>query len=166
VTTVQTALRSAVWIVLGGWLGAWVLFAVAVAPTAFAELPSAELAGRVVGPVLGALHRYGIGAGLALAALAAALRRGRMLVSLPVLLAALCAVSEFGITPAIHAARLHAFGTAADAESAARFARLHVASTALYGLVGLGALSLIVLHVRAERPQAPWPRAAERANRP
>lgn len=165
-TAVQTALRSALWIALGGWLGAWVLFAASVAPTAFAELPSAELAGRVVGPVLGALHRYGIAAGLVLGALAAALGRGRMLVALPLLLAALCAVSEFGITPAIHAALPHAFGAAADAEAAARFARLHVASTVLYGLVGLGALSLIVLHVRAEQPRAPSPRAAECANRP
>ena len=50
--------RAALWLLLGGWLGAWCLFAFAVAPTAFRSLP-AEAAGSVVGPVIAVLHLYG-----------------------------------------------------------------------------------------------------------
>lgn len=146
----ETALRCALWLLLGGWIGAWTLFATTVAPVAFTRLPSPDLAAEVVGPVLAVLHRYGIVAGVALALLAALGRRGALRVVLPLVLALACAVSEFGITPAIHAVRAHAFGPAADAAAAARFARLHRASTALYTAVGVGALVLAVLHARTD----------------
>ena len=44
-------IRSSLWLVLGGWLGAWLLFAVGVAPTAFRVLPSSEIAGSLVSPL-------------------------------------------------------------------------------------------------------------------
>ena len=59
-------LRSALWLCLGGWVGAYALFAFVVAPTAFRVLSTPGDAGQLVGPVLRALHLYGLGAGAAL----------------------------------------------------------------------------------------------------
>jgi Domain of unknown function (DUF4149) len=151
VSAMPTVLRSALWILLGGWVGAWGLFSLRVAPVAFSALPP-DQAGHIVAPVLAALHLYGIGAGLALAGLAALLRRGRLLVGLPLALALLCGVSEFGVSAAIHAVRPHAFGPGADAADAARFAWLHRVSVAIFTVVWLGALALVGLHARADAP--------------
>ena len=41
----DTTLRSAFWLVLGGWVGAWFLFAFGVSTTVFRVLPTTELAG-------------------------------------------------------------------------------------------------------------------------
>ena len=87
-------LRTALWLLLGGWLGAWTLFGAVVAPTAFQVLPQ-NAAGGLVGPVLATLHSYGIAAGLGLAALALLLRRGPTLALLPLCLALLCAIGSF-----------------------------------------------------------------------
>lgn len=146
----QATARFVLWIGLGGWIGAWVLFAAVVAPVAFRALPSPEMAGRVVGPVLSVLHVYGIVAGLGLAALAALLRRGPLAIALPLVLAALCAVSELGVTPAIQEIRPRAFGAAGDTAAAARFAWLHRVSVGLYTAVGLGALGLAAAHARRD----------------
>ena len=59
-------LRTALWVVLGWWIGGWALFAFVVARTAFRVLPSTQVAGQLVGPVLAALHLYGAAAGIAL----------------------------------------------------------------------------------------------------
>lgn len=150
-SAVPTLLRFALWLLLGGWIGAWGLFALRVAPVTFSVLPPEE-AGHIVGPLLASLHVYGIVAGVALAGLAAALRRGRLLVALPLALALLCGISEFGISAAIHAVRPHAFGPGADAIDAARFARLHRASVTVFTVVWLGALALVGLHARADSP--------------
>ncbi len=146
----ELCLRSLLWLLLGGWVGAWGLFATSVAPVAFRELPSAALAGGLVGPVLLRLHLYGIGAGLALAALARALGRGRSLSILPVALALLCVLSQFGVTAAISDVRPESFGPDTAEDVAARFAALHRLSVMLFGLVGLGAIALVVMHVRAD----------------
>ena len=122
------ALRATLWLVLGSWLGAWLLFAVGVAPTAFRVLPSSEIAGSLVGPLLRLLHLSGIAAGLGLACLTAVLGRSRMLIVLPLVLAGLCALSEFWITASIAVIRPEAFGVGATAEAAARFSSLHTAS--------------------------------------
>ena len=58
-------LRTALWLLLGGWIGAWLLFGGVVAPTAFRTLPSTEVAGLLIGPVLTWLHLYGAAAGIA-----------------------------------------------------------------------------------------------------
>ena len=58
----DTAARSLLWITLGGWIGAWIFFSLGVSVVAFRALPSAELAGQVVGPLLGFLHLYGAAA--------------------------------------------------------------------------------------------------------
>ena len=145
-----TALRAFLWISLGGWIGALTMFAFGVAPLAFTVLPSTELAAELVGPLLMGLNLYGIAAGIGLAVLAAALERGRALVALPLALAAVCAVSEFWITVGIGEVRPEAFGAAANAAAATRFAQLHQISRVLYGLVALGALICAVLHARAD----------------
>lgn len=152
----QTALRVVLWLLLGGWVGAWVLFAAGVAPAAFSQLPSTELAARVVGPVLAGLHRYGIAAGLVLGGLSMAMGRGRWLTGLPLILALACAISEFGVSAEIQALRAGG-GAAADP---GRFSTLHRLSVALFAAVGLGAVVLAVLHARVDAALA---RAGSRA---
>jgi hypothetical protein len=126
------------------------LFSAVVAPTAFRELPSTQIAALVVGPVLRAVHLYGAAAGLLLAALTLALDRGRWLAGLAVALSALSLVSHFGVTAEISELRAAAFGPSADPEALARFNQLHRLSVWIYGTVGLGALALAVLHARIE----------------
>jgi len=147
-------LRTATWVLLGGWLGSWGLFAFVVAPTAFRVLPSHAVAGDLVSPVLAALHHYGIAAGLALGLLALLLRRGAVAVVLPLVLSGVCAASEYGVTPAIAALGPSAFGPAMEAAAAARFSELHQLSRLLFGLVEVGVLVLIGLQARVEQVPA------------
>lgn len=120
----DTAQRMVLWLLLGGWVGAWFLFGAVVAPTAFRALPSTQLAGAVVGPTLTALHLYGGVAGAALALLARGLGRSPWLTAVPLLLGALCLLSHFGLTAEIAAMREGAFGPHGDVDSAARFSTL------------------------------------------
>ena len=55
----DTLLRSPLWLALGGWVGAWFLFAFGVSLTAFRVLPTTELAGQGVGPLPEGLNLYG-----------------------------------------------------------------------------------------------------------
>lgn len=144
-------LRSIAMLVAGGWFGAMVLFAFVVAPTAFGVLPGAELAGQLVGPVLRAIHLFGIGAGLVLAGVAAALGRPRWLIVAPLLLAGACAYSEFVVTAAMSGVLPHDAGGPTPEDHAARFAHLHRLSMVLFTAVGLGVAALVVGHVRADR---------------
>lgn len=153
------ALRGGLWLLLGGWLGAWFLFAFAVAPTAFRALPPAE-AGGVVGPVIGALHLYGAFAGVALAVIARRLGRGHWHQILPLLAAGLCLASEFVLTPEIDRIRSLAFGPDATLEATARWWRLHGISMAIYTAVGVIALALSGLHAWSDAAGAEAPRAA------
>ena len=82
----ELLLRSTLWLTLGAWIGAWLLFGAVVAPTAFRVLPSTEVAGSLVGPVLEALHLYGAAAGALLALVTVALGRGPLLIVLPLLM--------------------------------------------------------------------------------
>jgi hypothetical protein len=148
----HVALRSTLWLTLGGWVGSWGLFELVIARIAFQVLPSPEIAGHLVRPLLDVLHWYGFGAGLALAALAIALRRGRLLVVLPVGLAIACLITQLGVTPRLEALRDLAFGPAGNVEAAATYRHLHGLSMAIFTSVLLGAIVLVVLHVRAEHP--------------
>ena len=156
-----TALRSALWLLLGSWVGAWLLFGLVVAPITFRELAGPGNAGRLVGPMLTALHFYGVVAGVALALLAGALRRGAPLVALPLLMSGVCLASQLGVTPQIAEIRDLVFGDGGDVEIAARFTRLHQLSIAIFIAVGFGALALVGFHAHAEaaaasrRPTAP-----------
>jgi len=146
----ELSLRVGVWLLLGGWIGSWASFGLLVAPTAFRTLPSTELAGRVVGPVVSALHGYGAVAGVLLALLAWILRRGVLLIVVPLAAAALCAFSELASTPQIAAIRPLVFGPEGSPELAARFQLLHRVSVALFLFVGLSTLGLLAAHVRAD----------------
>jgi hypothetical protein len=156
--------RGALWLLLGGWLGAWTLFALGVAPVVFRVLPSRS-AGAVVGPVLSALHLYGAFAGAALAGLALRLRRGRFATLLPLAMAAVCLGSELVVTPAIDRAHGLAFGPAGSAEDASRFWQLHGVSMTLFAAVGGLALVLAGLHARADARSAS-PRGGSAPSRP
>jgi hypothetical protein len=143
-------LRAISWLLLGGWIGAWVLFAFVVAPTAFRVLPSTQIAGQLIGPVLTTLHLYAAVAGVALAGLAWGLSRTGVCLWLPLAMSALCLVSQFGVTGHIEAIRPLVFGPQGSPEFAARFQLLHQLSMGIYTVVGLAAFLLVALHARAD----------------
>lgn len=143
-------LRAISWLLLGGWIGAWVLFAFVVAPTAFRVLPSTQIAGQLIGPVLATLHLYGAGAGVTLSASAWGLSRTGICLWLPLAMSALCLVSQFGVTSQIEAIRPLVFGPQGSPEFAARFQLLHQLSMGIYTVVGLAGFLLVALNARAE----------------
>jgi hypothetical protein len=142
------------WVTLGGWIGALLLFATVVAPTAFEVLPSPEMAGRVVSPALRALHLYGGFAGLAIAGITLALGRGIRLSLLALLLSGASFYSHFGVTSEISELRDLALGPEPQALAQRRFAELHRRSVWIYGALGLGATGLAALHAYSEVHQA------------
>jgi len=146
----QAALRTCLWLLLGGWFGSYLSFGVVVAPTAFAVLPSTQLAGDLVGPVLTKLHLFGAFAGIGLALVARALGRGALLVALPIALSAVCLYSHFGLSAEMAEIRGLAFGPHATAEITARFNALHRVSLALFVGVGIAVVALIGLHAEAD----------------
>lgn len=148
-------LRTVRWLLLGGWLGSWALFAFVVAPTAFRVLPSGDAAGALVGPLLRTLHLYGLACGVALFAIAFALRDRGLRLALPILLALLCATTEFGVTAAITGIRPSTFGADTPEGAAERFSQLHRLSRVLFGLVLGGVTALTVLHARDRGPAGP-----------
>ena len=149
-TAATTALRAALWLLLGGWVGAWLLFGLVVAPTAFRVLPSTRMAGTLVGPVLTALHLFGAVAGPLLAGIARALHRPAWTVALPALMGLTCLASQLGISAAIEGIRDLAFGPGGSPEIAARFRTLHQLSMTLFVAVGLAALALAWGHARSD----------------
>lgn len=146
---VDASLRAVLWLLLGTWVGSWLLFGAVIAPTAFRLLPS-ETAGIIVGPTLTVLHLYGGVAGFALAALARALGRGGWTVALPLLLGAICLASHFGISLPIAEIRDNVFGSEGSISVTARFGRLHALSMSLFVGVGIGTLILLGLHAYAD----------------
>lgn len=146
----QTALRTALWLLLGGWLGSFGLFGLVIARTVFLVLPSTELAGRVVAPVLTSLHLYGAAAGVALAALALALGRGGLRVGLPLVMAAACLYSQFVVSAEIADLRSLAFGPEGNEAAAARWTELHRLSMGIFLAVSAGVVALVGLHARSD----------------
>ncbi len=141
----RVALHALLWLVLGGWIGAMLLFAAVVARAAFDVLPTTQLAGDLVGAVLGPLETIGMAAGLLLAVLAVVLGRSRATASLATLLATLCAVSHFGVSASLAELRAAPAGS-----RGAAFGWLHAASVGLLGITLLGALVLAWLHADAD----------------
>ena len=146
----QTVLRTCLWLLLGGWFGSYLLFGAVIAPTAFALLPSTELAGKFVGSVLTKLHLYGAFAGIALALVSKALGRGPLLVTAPIALSALCLYSHFGVSAELAEIREFSFGPGRTAEAAVRFSALHRISLALFIGIGIAVTALIGFHARAD----------------
>lgn len=148
--TASVTLRSLLWLLVGGWVGSWGLFGLVIAPTAFRVLPSAEIAGTLIGPVLTALHLYGAVAGVLVAVLAAALGRGRLRVVLPLLMATACLYSQFGVSGEIAEIRDQAFGPEGSELVAARWNRLHQLSMGIYLVVSAASIWLLVLFAASD----------------
>lgn len=144
----HVSLRILLWLLLGGWLGAMLLFAGGIARATFATVPDPSLAAKVVGLVLGRLEVSGMVLALVLSALGGALGRGRVAVVLPLLIGAICALNHYAVSPAVAAIDL----TAPDlpAGAGARFAFLHRASVWLFGAALVGGLALAALHAVLE----------------
>lgn len=135
---------------LGGWFGAYLLFGAVVAPTAFAVLPTTEIAGRFIAPVLTKLHFYGALAGLPLALLSKTLGRGRLLVAIPIALSLICLYSHFGLSVELAEIRDLSFGPGGNPDAAARFDLLHKISLGLFVAMGAAISLLIVLNAKAD----------------
>ena len=114
--TSQTVLRTALWLALGGWVGAWAFFAFVVSRLAFQVLPGAGA---------GALAFVVAGASVALG------RRG-WVVALPVVLGLLCLGSEIFLSPEVAAVRPSTLGAENTAETQQRFRILHAVSLGLF----------------------------------
>lgn len=136
-------------IALAAWLGAAAIVAAAVAPAAFAVLPSRTLAGALVGRVLPVLFWSGIVVGLGVAAAAWSLpgRGGRTAAALGLIAA--CAGAQLVVAPRIAHLRERT-GAGVDALGPAdplrlAFGRLHAASVAGLGLGAAAAVVALVL---------------------
>jgi|ERR1043166_693562 hypothetical protein len=133
-------------IVLSLWLGAALIVAASVAPSAFAVLPSRTLAGALVGRVLPAVFISGILAALVAVICEVLTARGSWALrsGIPLLvLAAGCASAQFVVTPKIDRVRSSIDGPvenlgAADPRRVA-FGKLHALSVAFLGLAMIGA---------------------------
>jgi hypothetical protein len=145
-------LRSALWLVLGGWVGSWACFGMLVAPLAFQLLPSTHIAGTLVGPILNALHLYGAAAGVILSLLAWQLGRGRLLIGLPLLLSAACLYTHFGVSAEMAEISDRAFGPEGSELLSARFNHLHRVSLGIFLSVSAATIALVVLHARGDTP--------------
>jgi hypothetical protein len=146
----QTALRTCLWLLLGGWFGSYLLLGAVITPAAFAVLPSTELAGKLIGSVLTKLHLYAAVAGIVLALVSKSLGRGPLLAAAPLALSALCLYSHFGVSAQLAEIRDLSFGPNGSAEVAARFAALHRISLAIFIGVGAAVTILIGCHARAD----------------
>jgi hypothetical protein len=69
---------------------------------------------------------------------------------LPLVMSALCLVSELAVTSRIEASRPLVFGPQGSPEFAARFQLLHQLSMGIYTVVGLAAFLLVALQARAD----------------
>ena len=151
---VRTLLRAALWLLLGGWIGGFGLFALVIARTAFEVLPSTEIAGRLIGPVLTALHLYAAAAGIGVAAIAYAMGRSRLLQLLPLALTVACLYTQFGVTAEINEIRPFIAGPEGNAEAAARWTQLHRYSMGIFSGVWLGTFALLGLHAHEDAKTA------------
>jgi uncharacterized protein DUF4149 len=145
---------------LGIWLGAMLVFAAAVVPAAFENLPT-QLAAAVLGDGFAALDRGGAALGVLCAALglAAGARRGaaRWRALLPGLGVAAHVANATAVTPRLHALRMAAGGTigelAAGDPKLVEFAQLHLASRALFFAAAASAAAACIWDVVALRTQ-------------
>jgi uncharacterized membrane protein len=151
-------LRFLMLVALVVWIGGLIFFAFVVAPTVFSPglLPTRQLAGEIVGRSLNALHWMGIVSGIVFLIASATYNRmtaghsnataGRHL--LIVLMLALTMISQFAITPQMHALRAQAGvidNVPLNDPLRREFDRLHILSERFEESVfflGLGALFL------------------------
>ena len=140
------------------WLGGLIFFAFAVAPAAFAVLPTRHLAGNIVGRTIAILHWLGIISGLVF--LASSLLYSQFTRGTPhafaarniviVLMLALTLISQFGIIPRMDALRAsigEIDSVPPDNPARMQFDALHVWSTRVEA--GVLLLGLVVVYLTA-----------------
>lgn len=131
------------------WLGASILFAAAVAPAAFAVLPTRTLAGLLVGRVLPVIFVSGIAVGAVAIALAhgSNLRR-----AMGAVIVGSCAVAQLVVAPRIERVRAEIGGPiealAPDDARRMMFGRLHAMSVGWMGVAMLAAGVIVVAVAR------------------
>ncbi|NNL84085.1 MAG: DUF4149 domain-containing protein [Myxococcales bacterium] len=127
---------------LGSWLGSALFFTVAVAPAIFSMADEPGEAGAAIGDILAVLHIGGACFFTLAAALAWVLRRSAWLRFGPIVLAALCLVSHFGVSGPMAELRERPaeLRTAVDQESQRK---LHRISVLLFSAVGIGNVVLL-----------------------
>lgn len=137
---------------LAAWLGAALLVALAVAPAAFAVLPTRTLAGALVGRVLPVVFWSGIVVGVVVAALGWSAPQRGWRTGGAVGLALACGVAQLVVAPRIQRVR-EQIGGAVDALDPSdprrqAFGRLHGMSVAWMGVGGLAAIVALSVIVR------------------
>ena len=143
-------IRASLWMLLGGWFGAYLLFGAVIAPIAFAVLPTTEIAGSLIAPVLTKLHLYGALAGFPLAMLSRSLGRSGLLVATPIALSLVCLYSHFGVSVELAEIRDLSIELGRDPSLVARFGFLHRISLGLFIGVSATITLLIGLHAKAD----------------
>lgn len=141
-------------VLLAAWLGAALLFAVVVAPAAFAALPTRTLAGALVGRVLPTLFYTGMAIGAAVFLLDALARTGAWRrASAGAAIAVACAVAQLIVGGRIERIRTEIAGPidalAVDDARRVAFGRLHAFSVGWLALAILAALIALALAIRA-----------------
>jgi hypothetical protein len=160
--TQSTSAAVASVVLLAAWLGAALLVALAVAPAAFAVLPTRTLAGALVGRVLPVVFWSGMVVGVVVAALGWSMPNRVWRTGAALSLVVACAAAQLVVAPRIERVRAQIGGAvdALDPSDPRRqaFGRLHAMSVAWMGVGGLAALVALVLLVRrlsAGRTDAP-----------
>jgi hypothetical protein len=140
-------------VALSLWLGAAVVVGAAVAPAAFAVLPTRTLAGALVGRVLPTLFWSGAVIGLLVAMLGRVHGPARRRPLFGVAVTVACLVAQLVVAPRIARVRAE---VAVPLDRLARedarrvaFGRLHMASVALLGMAGLAGVGALFFTVRA-----------------
>src|SRR5580698_759649 len=142
---------------LGAWLGAIFYFSAVVAPSAFAVLPTKDLAGTLVGQSLSRLHAMGLILAIVFLIAGGAIAGSIRVFSKPamigvVVMVLLTAISQNNVTHRLNELRT-AMGsvekTPADDPRRAEFDRLHSLSVGLEGAVLLIGLASLYFTVRS-----------------
>ncbi len=153
-TVIHQVLAFAEFLLLGGWLGAMCFFSFAVAPSAFAVLPSRHLAGQIVASTITKVEWLGLILGVLL--LVVQFLKGRMsklsLALLAVMLAATAGL-RFWVSPTMNNLRA-SMGGIIDEVSATdplrvQFNSLHQYSVTLMSTAILCGLVLLFFTVRS-----------------
>jgi len=147
-------------LLLSLWLGSMVFFSFAVAPSAFAVLPTRELAGALVTSTIAKVEMLGLITGPLLLLLQAVNRHARRFSSHGTLRAGLilamiatAALSHFWISPTMVSLRAAMGGNIDDVPAnhpmRAHFNELHQYSVALMGVAIVAGVLLLFLTVRS-----------------
>lgn len=143
------------------WLGSMMFFSFAVAPSAFAVLPSRHLAGQIVTSTIGKVELLGLILGSLLLVIQivgwrarASEGRGRVIrVALIAIMMAMAALSRFWVSPAMQSLR-EAMGGAIDDVAVTdpmrvEFNDLHQYSVWLMGTAMIAGIGLLFMTVRS-----------------